>query len=258
MKARKVYESIDFRRSLDPKQSIGIGVLGRKGLSISGGYVYKGSQRLASIIDIVQALSNYYKWQRFDRNIFRFPANSAPPEFLVTARPGEKMDWPEQGYRKISYEEIVTELVLLAQNDQDFVYFIKPSVISYEWKAWQPLLENANFERGLDPHRSLRIGKYSKDVPEIVSVDIEIMPEPGNQDTYYNESISHDEVLDLLNYWEEYVKDSNYGFWVIDEGPYDVENDVPDYYLWKDLEGTTIKYAGELYDIPKTKYKVKS
>jgi hypothetical protein len=118
--------------------------------------------------------------------------------------------------------------------------------------------ESVSFERGLDPHKALRIGKYSKDIYEIISADIEMMPKPGNQDTYYNDSIDLDEILYVLNNWEDCVKDNNYGFWVIDEGPYDVENDFPDYYLWKDLEGTTVKYAGNFYEIPKTKYKVKS
>ena len=76
--------------------------------------------------------------------------------------------------------------------------------------------------------------------------------------TYYNESIDHDEVLSVLNNWEEYVKDDNYGFWVIEDGPFDINNDMPDYWLWKDLEGMTVKYADELYDIPKTNYKVRA
>jgi len=154
----RVSESANFERGMNPKQAVGIGVLGRKGLSIVHGYVRKGSRRIASVVDIVQALSNYYRENKIDRAIFRFPANTEPLEFLATARPGEEMDWPEQGYRKISYEEIVTELILLAQNDPDFVRWIKPSVMNYEWENWQPLLEDVNFERGLDPKRAMGLG----------------------------------------------------------------------------------------------------
>lgn len=113
--------------------------------------------------------------------------------------------------------------------------------------------ENVSFERGSAPQKAMRIGKYSREVPEIVSVDIEIMPEPGNQYTYYNEAIEHHQVLDVLNNWEESVKENNYSFWVEEA---DNQNDFPDYWLWKDLEGTTVKYADEYYDIPKTKYKL--
>lgn len=152
----EVNESLDFERGMNPKQSMGVGVLGRKGLSISNGYVSKGSKIAASIGDIVYELTNYYKKKGSDRAIFRFPANTEPPEFLVTARPGEEMDWPEQGYRKISYEEIVTELILLAQNDPEFIRWFKSS--DYKWDNWQPLLEEVNFERGKDPREVLGLG----------------------------------------------------------------------------------------------------
>jgi len=154
----RVSESINFQRGKDPKQALGVGLLGQRGLTIDHGYVRKGPRRIAPIVDIVQALTNYYKWKKIDRAIFRFPADAVPVKFLATARPGEEMDWPEQGYRKISYEEIVAEIITLAQNDPDFVDWIKPSVISYEWDNWQPLLEEVNFERGMDPKRAMGLG----------------------------------------------------------------------------------------------------
>ncbi|HNS71592.1 MAG TPA: hypothetical protein PKK07_02615, partial [bacterium] len=153
-----IKESVNFQRGKDPKQALGVGLLGQRGLTIDHGYVRKGPRRIAPIVDIVQALTNYYKWKKIDRAIFRFPADAVPVKFLATARPGEEMDWPEQGYRKISYEEIVAEIITLAQNDPDFVDWIKPSVISYEWDNWQPLLEEVNFERGMDPKRAMGLG----------------------------------------------------------------------------------------------------
>jgi hypothetical protein len=144
-----------------------------------------------------------------------------------------------------------SEYVTVEDMDGDF-FDVEPYKLTVLKEGY--ISETANFERGQDPHKALRIGRYSKDILEIVSVDIEIMPEPGNQDTYYNDSLDHYDVIVLLNNWEAHVKDDNYGFWMIEED----ENDEPDYYIWKDLEGTTVKYAEEYYDIPKTDYKVKS
>jgi hypothetical protein len=147
-------------------------------------------------------------------------------------------------------ESFHDEYVTVRDMDDDY-FDIEPYKL-------EVLDESVSFERGIDPHKALRIGKYSNDIQEIVSADIEVMPEPGNQDSYYDEAIDHYEILDVLNNWEASVRGDNYGFWVIDGDSADPATDDPEYLLWKDLEGSTVSYAGNLYDIPKTKYKVKS
>lgn len=111
--------------------------------------------------------------------------------------------------------------------------------------------ESIDFQRGEDPHKSLRLGKYSKSIPEIISGDIERMPEPGNQDTYFEESVDSDEIEWVLNNWEDAIREDNYSFWL----QYS-EGEDPEHLLWKDLEGDTVMFADKVYDIPKTKYKM--
>lgn len=292
MRARKVYESLDFERGRDPKEVMNIGKIqeirnwletfrldGRSEIIptdhgyevvVNGGITFSKSGPNETYpntpttfpMDTLKIIGSFY----MDRSAF----TNLPRVLQVTGNldlsyyQGEEL--PEElevgGNLDIEY----TKHNLVMPNTAIVGGYVKTSPsggkVEMPKHLERRIQESVNFQRGEEPHKSLRIGKYSKIIPEIipeiVSVDIEIMTEPGNQDTYYNESIDHDEVLSVLNNWEEYVKDDNYGFWVIEEGPYDAENEMPDYWLWKDLEGMTVKYADELYDIPKTNYKVKS
>ena len=287
---KPITESLDFERGKDPKQIMGIGKIeeirnwleifnldGRAEIIptdrgyevvVNGGITFSHFGPNPDVpdlpttfpMDTLKILGSFY----MDRSAF----TNLPRALQVT------------GNLDLSYyqgEELPEELevgkILDIENTKHNLVIPNTAIVGeyvrtsrYGGKVEMPkhiirkrLQESVNFQRGEDPHKALRIGKYSKSIPEIVSADIEIMPEPGNQDSYYYESLDHYEVLDVLNNWEIYVKDDNYSFWVIEEeGPYDPVIDQPDYWLWKDLEGITVKYADELYDIPKTNYKVKS
>jgi hypothetical protein len=289
MRAKKIYESLDFERGKDPKDVMNLGKIreikdwleifrldGRSEIIptnrgyevvVSGGITFSKfgpneeypDTPTTFPMDTLKIIGSFY----MDRSAF----TNLPRVLQVTGNldlsyyQGEELPEELEVGCNLDIEHVKNNLVI--PNTAIVGGYVRTN--RYGGKVEVPkhiirrrLQESVNFQRGEEPHKSLRIGKYSKSIPEIVSVDIEIMPEPGNQDTYYSESIDHDEVVSLLDNWEEYVKADNYGFWVVEEGPYDAENEMPDYWLWKDLEGMTVKYADELYDIPKTNYKVKS
>lgn len=255
MRAKKIYEAIDFERGLDPKRSMRV-----------------GHAEIFPDKDLFLRIHKYCtdnRFPEFDRVTPIFWDNDAQgnpivePQFKAFVKEG-----PSRFDDNFYTVYLTSEGVIAFHEYQDFEgqWREQEHEVPYAdfWRRMMEanhigiihLEENLDFKRGQDPHKALKIGKYSKIIPEIVSVDIEIMPEPGNQDTYYDESIDPDEVIALFNNWDAHVKDDNYGFWVLEDGgPYDAENDVPDYWLWKDLEGMTVKYMDELYDIPKTKYK---
>ena len=248
MKALKIFEELDFQRGLDPKEAMDIGLQSKYGkmynLFIVCHNLSVKSDSFAWVSDIaidedgdpyfnIESLFYYTD----EKNIAKIPE-----EFIVSLC---------QDYLFVENKTLKDEYNV--KSVRRFIELTK----GYDEETAEEVLnidENLNFERGQDPHKAMRIGKWAKDIREIISADIEIMPEPGNQDTYYDESIDSIEIKEVLNNWEFFISKDNYAFWLIDENP-DSPNNDPEYTLWKDLEGTTVKFGNDYYEIPKTKYK---
>ena len=119
---------MNFERGRDPYVSIGIGNLGRRGLSIKWPWV-KSQNLQYHISYFVNHLNNWYKEADNGMAVFEFPArkdqNDMMNEFMITAAPGESTDC-DSIYRKIEYDEIFSKFFRLVNGEEkdEFCLFL--------------------------------------------------------------------------------------------------------------------------------------
>lgn len=119
---------MNFERGVDPKRALGIGELGRRGLSYEYPYI-KSSALQIHVKYLAWALDGWYKKQGKNISIFHFPCTETNefeseliPPFVITAAPGEPTDY-DSIYRKIEYSEIVSR-------------FFQQVRESFEFRSW--------------------------------------------------------------------------------------------------------------------------
>ena len=130
---------MNFERHLSPKVAIGIGSLGKRGLTVDLPWV-RGRVIQYHVKNFVWALDGWYKNNNLGISIFHFPISPSPnldyyPEYVITAVPGEPTDY-DSIYRKIEYTEILSKFLKLVnsnwkfrfwlmENNEDLYHFLK-------------------------------------------------------------------------------------------------------------------------------------
>ena len=165
MKAKFVYENMRFERGTDPKYSMDIGmsiILKEKiedlendtDVGSHGRHVNKISLKTIDEENLYMKVpySILYGWNRVDKAVKRHLGE-------------ELFNWPAKDAENIGYR----------------LYFIKPEYQNL-FKAAFDINEAMNFERGIDPKRSMNIGRKTqilKDLEEaqISPDDVEILPD---------------------------------------------------------------------------------
>lgn len=118
-----------FKRGIDPKAAVGIGILGKRGLAYSYPWI-KRSYGSWHVKHCAWALDGWYKEKKLGISVFHFPCNGDRlnqdlyPEYVITAAPGESTDYDSM-YRKIEYSEIISRFFHLLENDSEFESWIK-------------------------------------------------------------------------------------------------------------------------------------
>lgn len=245
MRAKQTYESIRFKRGLDPKKAMKIGIQPTFDNTLIIKYAQKAKEYHEKVDPKVlhKILENPRKW--IDEN--EDPTRKSEPMLrLYTdysnqwSLPYLMRDFvhdPAQGMVRCPYDFIEYE---------GEYYMLNPQVN-----------ESVNFERGKDPKEAMGIGAIAN-TPVIKDMDIE-MSDRGIVQSYddyiavqentWGEGVNDpDLITNVLENWEE-ESIYAYSFWVDD--PTEPDEDW-EYLHAPEMEGESFVWQGRLYHIPKT------
>ena len=119
---------MNFERHLSPKVAMGIGSLGKRGLTVDLPWV-KGRVKQYHVKYFAWALDGWYRKNKLGISLFHFPISLGPnsdhfhPKYVITAVPGELTDY-DSIYRKIEYTEILSKFLKLVDNNCEFRFWL--------------------------------------------------------------------------------------------------------------------------------------